>query len=58
MSTEAAAPMAATEAAAPVATAAATTVATAATTTPTGQCVGRYGSRSQRDSRDQDDCSM
>jgi hypothetical protein len=57
---EAAAPMAAAEAAAPVATAATTTVATAATTAPapTGQGVGRYRSGSQRDSRDQDDCSM
>jgi hypothetical protein len=57
---EAAAHMAAaTEAAAPVATAAATTVATTATATaPAGQGVGRYGSCSQRDSRDQDDCSM
>jgi hypothetical protein len=60
---EAAAHMAATAphmaatATAPVASAATTTVATA-TSAPTSQGVGRYGNSSQRDSRDQDDCSM
>jgi hypothetical protein len=52
---EAAAHVAAT-ATAPMASAAAT-VATA-TTAPTSQGVGCYGNSSQRDSRDQDDCSM
>jgi hypothetical protein len=48
---EAAAHMAATDPAAH------TPVATAATA-PTSQGVGRYGNSSQRDSRDQDDCSV